>query len=126
MSNNLPTYTLGTTRAGEVAAADWAGGLNKGGSNAPAIGVNTGNVNPKEQDWPRVADTSARQSGVMGEGDTDINTVNGADVNNTVAFIEADSNAAADAVMDVATGAVNRTGAAVATGDFVWGEIPVA
>jgi len=126
MATNLATYAIGTTRAGEVTAADWAGGMNKGASNAPSVGTNTGDYNPKEQDWPRIEDTVAHQSGIIGAAAVDVNTVNGADVNNEVAFVAADASTAPDAVLDATTGAVNRTGQTVPSGAYVWGEIPVA
>lgn len=139
MAQALATYLLNATsvtaREAEVTAADFSGGGNKAGSNACGIGISTAVVNPKASDWPRAADTAPRESqhiggDGLGAGDAtsyDLNTVNGADVNNEVAFVAVDAGgAAADAVADVATGGVNRTGGAVVEGDYIWAEIPVA
>lgn len=65
MARNLVTYFIdsGEVAAREVEApeADWVGGMNLGGSNAPAIGINTGNYAPAAQDWarqdPRIQDS---------------------------------------------------------------------
>lgn len=128
MSTNLPTYELASTlvRSSEVTAADWSGGMNKGGSNAPGIGINTGNYDPKAEDWPRIEDTAPHESQHLGQTAEDINVVQGADVNDEVAFVQADGDTAADAVLDVATGAVNKTGVTVPEDSWCWGVIPVA
>ena len=140
MAANLPTYMLDpdevTARNAEypntpftdTESASYNGrlGCNKAGSNAPGIGINTGAVNPKADDWTRTADTAPRESQHIGKATDDINTVSGTDINNDVVFVESDSNAAANAVCDVATGGVNRTGATIATGDFLWAEVPNA
>ena len=58
MAANQPTYfidsTLVTARKIEVPAADFDDGMNKGGSNAPGVGVNTGDYSPKDEDWPEI------------------------------------------------------------------------
>ncbi len=125
---NLPTYELSTTlvRSGEVPLADWADGANKAGSCAPGIGINTGNYDPKEQDWPREYDTAARNSQHIGQTEDVLSVVQGADINDNVAFVEADALTAPDAVLDATTGAVNKTGADVPAGEACWGVIPVA
>lgn len=125
---NLPTYELdaGSIRAGEVPAADWADGMNKGGSNAPGIGINTGDYDPKPEDWRRTADTAAHDSQHIGIAPAPLQVVQGADINDNVAFVEADADTAPDAVADAATGAVNKTGVTVPSGSYLWGVIPVA
>lgn len=129
MNTNLPTYALDpalvAARAAEVPDADFAGGMNKGAC-LNGLGINTGNYNPKDTDWPRIEDTAAHQTQHIGQALFDINVVEGADINNEVAFVQADANTADGAVLDVATGAVNKTGATVAAGDWAWGVIPVA
>lgn len=128
MNANLPTYELNPTlvRSAELPSADWAGGLNAGGSNAPAIGLNTGNYDPKAQDWTRVADTAAKDSQHIGQAGAPLQVVQGADINDTVAFVQAEAETAPDAVLDATTGAVNKTGLTVPEDGWVFGVIPVA
>jgi hypothetical protein len=147
MATNLPTYarneTTVTARESDVPLADFDDGLNLGASNAPAVGVNTGNPNPKLSDW-----TVNTQFGVTrdpqlsmhigGDGTTEGSDNHlgdhavraadyaAADINDTVHFSEADQAAAPDAVYDTVTGAINRTGQNVEIGDRVWGTVPVA
>lgn len=106
-------------------------GCNKAGSNAPFIGVATGVNNPSF--GLSTADTAAHRGqhiGSVPDATTTFKVVLGdgsADVNNTLAYVVVDvGGAAADAIADVATGALNRTGASVAQDDEIWGEIPVA
>jgi len=103
-------------------------GCNKAGANAPYIGVSTGLNNPSM--GLAAADTAAHRSqhiGQVPDATTTFKVQEGADVNNTLAYVVVDvGGAAADAVADAATGAVNRTGAAVAQDDEIWGVIPVA
>ena len=141
MAANLPTYLLDAdvTRNSEYTGTPFTDtesanynarlGCNKAASNAPGIGIATGFVNPKAQDWERVADTADARSAHIGltpDATTTLKTVEGADVNNELAFVESDSNAAADAECDAATGATNQTGATIATGDWLWGVVPNA
>lgn len=125
---NLPTYELDSTlvRSGEVTAADWAGGMNLAASNAPGVGINTGGYDPKAQDWPRIADTAAHDSQHIGQDAAALQVIDGADINDNVAFVQADAETAPDAVLDAATGAVNRTGETVPADGWAWGTIPVA
>ena len=144
---NLPTYgrneTTITAREADVPLADFDDGLNLGSSNAPAIGVCTDVINPKLDDW-----TVNTQFGVTrdpqltmhigGDGTTD-GTDNhlgdhavraadyeAADINDTVHFVVATQAAVPGAVVDVATGTVNRSSENVEIGDRVWGTVPVA
>ena len=141
MGNNLPVYLLD---ADETRDAEYTGtpfqdtesasynarlGCNKAGSNAPGIGIATGVANPKAADFPQTADTAAKRSqhiGTVPDATTTLKTVEGADVNNTLAFVEADAQTADGAVADVATGATNQTGATVAANAWLHGVIPVA
>lgn len=104
-------------------------GCNKAGSCAPGIGITTGFANPAAA-LNSTVDTAARRSqhiGKVADATTTFKAIEGADVNNTLARVVVDAGgAAADAVADVATGAVNRTGATVAEDDVIWGVIPVA
>lgn len=130
MATNLATYMLSNmlVRGTEVPDADWAGGLNRGGSNAPGIGINTGNADPKEQDWPRIADTGDRQSqhiGVGGAGRV-LRVVQGDDITDRLAFVQADGPTNPGDPLDLTTGAVNLTGKIVDQDAWVWGVIPMA
>jgi hypothetical protein len=127
MAANLPTYLDTIERSAEVAAADWTGGMNKG-SCAPGVGINTANYNPKAQDWPRIADTAAHTSQHLGQAAQALTVADYAgtpDLNDNVAFVQADAETAPDAILDVATGAVNRTGQTVPINSWAWGTIPV-
>lgn len=138
MAANVQTYHLraAATRDSEypgtpfqdTVSATYNGnlGCNKAASNACGIGIATGYVNPKDQDWDRVADTAARESQHIGDTADDLMCIEGTDVNNELVFVESDSNAVDDAICDVATGGVNRTGATIATGDWLWAVVPVA
>jgi hypothetical protein len=126
-----------TDPPGDGTYADPYLGCNRAGSNAPGIGINTGFVDPKLDDWTvldQAGDARSPQNSQHIGGDglgagnqavEPIRTVNGADVNNTMSFSVADTAAVADAIYDTATGALNRTGATVAIGDRIWGDIPV-
>jgi len=140
MATNLPTYGLNqsavSTRTFEVPAADFSGGMNKGGSNAPGVGINTGNIDPKLTDWSvqdqngLARDPQATQhigGGGLGAGDQAAFAVNavqndGADVNDTLTYIEA----LAQAAPGVGFGAgnadpINRTDVTIEIGDRAWG-----
>ena len=125
---NLPTFFKSTDRSGEVALADWTDGLNRGGSCANGIGINTGDFDPKESDWARIEDTAAQKSMLIGDAAATlpIEVDQNPDFNDNVAFVQADGETAPDAVLDVATGAVNKTGKTVPANSWAWGVIPVA
>lgn len=133
-------YT-GTPLTDVVGAGTYADpylGGNRAGSNAPGVGINTGNVNPKLEDWTvldqkgvaRIPQNSQHIGGSgLGAGDQTnepVRFIQGTDVNDTANFVVTDTAAVADAVMDTVSGAVNKTGATVAVGDRVWGPVPVA
>ena len=137
MATNLPTYTLNPTavssRASEVTAGQFVGGANLG-SSAGNLGIATGVVNPKPADFSRIQATVPEATQHIGgnglaAGATTtfpLQTVNGADLNDRVAYVEAQGTVANGAQIDATTGAVNVTGATIVNGDWVWGEIPVA
>lgn len=131
----------GSARQAQVSGAAWDDGMNYA-SCQPGIGINTGNFSPKPSDWAEVADTAAHPSqfiggidpaestgadtGNGGTTEVDLLAIQGADINDNVAFVEADGSTVADAVADAATGAVNKTGVTVPAGAWLWGVIPNA
>jgi len=131
MRNSEYTGTPFTDSEGSGTYAAPRLGCNKAGSNAPFIGVATGLNNPSF--GLATADTAAHRGQHIGQTPDATTTLKvqlghaSADVNNTLAYVVVDvGGAAADAEADAATGALNRTGAAVVQDDEIWGEIPVA
>jgi hypothetical protein len=122
-------------------------GCNRAGSCAPGIGINTAKIDPKLQDWS-IEDQhedarSPQQSSHIAQvnaicvanvglpavpADIDILAVQGfgTDVNDTLSYSVADTQAAVDAEYDSVTGAINKTDKQVEIGDVLWGPIPVA
>lgn len=141
---NLATYGRNeaavTAREAQVALADFDDGLNLGASNAPGIGICTDVVNPKLSDWSvldqnedaRDPQGTQHIGGLGIEGGNegtlyDIQVVQGADVNDTVSFIEVLADAVPGQGMGLANAdPVNRTGQNVVIGDRVWGTNTVA
>lgn len=143
MAINLATYELNpdtvAVRAAEVPDADFAGGMNEGGSNAPGIGISTGSINPKVQDWTTTdSDNSTRNpqhsqhlgGGGLGDGSQDryrIQCVQGADINDSVSFIEALTEAApGQGFGNAGADPVNRTSETIEVGDRAWGTNTIA
>jgi len=143
MGANLATYhqdqVTKAARESEVSAADFDNGMNKGGSCAPAIGINTGGVDPKLDDWSVLNQAGAARDPqhsqhIGGDGTSVANTasepvraVQGADVNDTLTY----EVAAAQAADGVGIGAgnsdpINRTGQTVEIGERIWGTNTVA
>lgn len=136
---NLATYHLNgtsvTAREAEVAAADFAGGVNKGGGNAPGIGINTGAVViPAAERFTLLDQAEAARDPQdsqhiggdgLGAGDqtnAPILAVQGADINDTLSLITAAAQATDGQGVEAGnTGTVNRTGATVEIGDVIWG-----
>jgi len=137
MATNLPVFSLNpaavSARSSQVYTDAFVGGMNRG-SSAGNLGANTGAKNPKPQDFSRIQATAPQKTqhiGGSGLGagtatDFDLNLINGADVNNEIAFVKAVATVAVDGVINAATGAVNRTGVQMVANDWAWGEIPVA
>ena len=121
---NLPTFFQAPSgQRATVSGADWDGGMNKGGSNAPGVGIATGDYSPKDTDWSE-EQRLLQESQALGLASDDINTTNNDDdSNNDVSFVEADGDIAVDAEIDAGTGALNRTGAVIPTGAWAWGEV---
>lgn len=153
--SNLPTYNLNaasvTARNAEYAGtpltddegsntyADPVLGCNKAGSNAPGIGIATGNIAPKVQDWSVLDQAGAARTPQdsqhiggdgLGEGDASnnpINVIQGADINDTVSLIAAVVQGADDAGYNTAgADPVNRSGETVEIGENLWGTNSVA
>ncbi len=122
---NLPTFLLSANqRAVETPAADWTDGMNRGGSCAPGVGINTGDYSPKPSDWPEIQIAPA-QSQQIGFAAENVTADQDPDFNDTLAFVQADAQTAPGGVLDVGTGAINQTGKTVPAGAWVWGTVPV-
>ncbi len=140
--SNLTTVlpAAGAVRRAQVAGADWDTGMNPG-TCQPGVGINTGDYSPKVQDWAEVvidpgvsqyiggvdpaalvgANTGVGTEGAAGQ----VDLLEPVDGNDTFAFVAADAATAPDAVLDIASGAVNRTGKTVPIGAWCWGTVPV-
>ena len=137
---NLATYAVNATtlatRSAEVSDADFTGGCNRGGCNN-GIGIATDNYNPKVDDWTTLDQAEAARAPQdsqhiggdgLGAGDATnfpITIINGADVNDTAAFVVADTQAVNGVAFDITSGAVNVGTGTVEIGDRAWGAIPV-
>jgi len=146
MSNipNLPSsLDASTTRiVANAPLADWDGGMNSGGSCAPGVGINTGGFYdpPTADQWTledqaenaRIPQLSQFIGGGVGSVATEPSAsqnllaqdYEGADLNNTFAFVIAVGAVAPGAVVDF--GAINRSSFTLASGDVIWGVVPVA
>lgn len=152
--DNLPAYQLDAatvaTRNGEFPGTPFTDGdgdgsisdpylgCNRAGSNAPGIGVNTGNIDPKLDDWSvldqdgaaRVPQNSQHIGGdALGDGGDTVNPLesiidpNGAPIfGDTLSFIEALAQAAPGVGFGAANGnPINRTAVTIEVGDRAWG-----
>jgi hypothetical protein len=140
---NLATYhqdaVTKAARAAQVPAADFDGGVNKGGSCAGGIGLNTGDVDPKLDDWTVLDQAGAARAPqnsqhIGGDGTAAGNTaseplraVQGADVNDTLSYVTAIVTAADGVGVGTANAdPINRTGKTVTAGERLWGTNTVA
>lgn len=108
-----------TARSAEVPNADWAGGVNQAGSNACGIGINSGDYDPKPQDWPLIEnDAESRHI-----GDTTVTRIIAVPdgVNDEFEYVQASSDVAPDT--EIQPLLFNRTGKTVPNGSWVWGVI---
>ena len=128
MATNLATYyidsTARTPRESETPNADWTGGMNDGASNAPGVGVNTGDYDPKEQDWPRPVTEVLGESQIIGGTASGLFAIDATFGSNAlVAFVQATADVAPDAVISNVAGfdMVNRTGKTIPNGSWAWG-----
>lgn len=144
MGTNLATYGRNeaavTAREAQTPLADFDDGMNLGASNAPGIGISTGIVNPKLIDWSiedqngdaRDPQGTQHIGGLGIEGGNagtlyDIQAVQGADINDTVSFIEALAQAAPGVGFGAANAIpINRTDVTIEIGDRAWGTNTVA
>jgi hypothetical protein len=128
MATNLATYYIDsaarTPREVQVPLADWDGGMNTGASNAPGVGINTGDYNPKESDWPRPVAAVLEQSQIIGGVQSGLFAIDATfGPTALVAFVQATAAVAPDATIATVSGfpMVNRTGKTVPNGAWVWG-----
>ena len=121
---NLPTFYKAPDRSAEVTGADWAGGLNTGGSCAPGVGINTGDYDPKVSDWSQDARDAQESELIGGTQKGPITAVQGADVNDQLSFVQATGDTAPDA--EIVAGVVNRTGKTIPNGSWAWGTKTIA
>lgn len=112
---NLATYYQAPAgQRATVSGADWSGGMNKGASNAPGVGINTGDYAPKTIDWSGVQ-RLAYESGQFGLAKDDILAADGGDVG----FILTVAEVAVDAQL-AETGYYNQTGKVIPDATWVW------
>jgi hypothetical protein len=120
-------------------------GCNRAGSCAPGIGINTGFIDPKVDDWTTLDQAGAARdpqdsqhiggNGLGGTlpssgGDQSVNPINavlGTDFNDTLTFEVAAAQAAPGVGFGPANAdPINRTDVTVEIGDRVWGTNTVA
>ena len=131
-------------------------GCNRAGSCAAGIGINTGDTDTTTESWSTLDQAGAARTpqdsgyiantGYVNRSSTDWPSSGGTeglgtdpithiqypatpgtvDVNDTANFLAATQQAAPDAVVDVGTGAVNKTGRTVEIGERGWFPVPVA
>lgn len=131
MAQNEASYFVNTgavsVRQVEVPNADWTGGVNRGASCAPRIGVNTGDYDPKEQDWTRIEPPAQTLLHSMSIGDNSTNVLFVIDPtfgdDSFTGFQEADVDIAPDAAMPPIEGFAlfNRTGKTIPAGSWAFG-----
>lgn len=146
MGTNLATYgrneTTITAQESDTPLADFDDGMNLGASNAPGIGINTGNIDPKLSDWsvstqygvtrdPQLTMHIGGDGTAAGSddhlGDHAVQCVQGADVNDTLTYIVALAQAAPGVGFGAANAdPINRTDVTIEIGDRAWGTNTVA
>lgn len=129
MTTNLVTYyidsTARTARESEVPLAAFDNGMNDAASNAPGIGVNTGDYDPKASDWPRIE--RMQDSQIFGEDASGLNCIDATfGATALVGFSQAAAPVVADGDIDIDVGGsgfaiVNRTGVTIPAGAWCWG-----
>lgn len=132
-ADNLAVYYQNTAlnRTSELPSADWGDGMNKTGSCAVGIGINTGSATDPTPARYTVLDQSGEArapqlSQNIGQPAAAINAVQGADVNDVVNYVTATQEAEPDAIYDVTTGTINRTSKTLKVGDTAWGTKDVS
>ena len=131
MAVNLVTYFVDSTevaaRSAEVPDADFTGGMNRGGSCAPGLGINTGDYDPKEQDWnpPGGVPAEVRESQQIGGALSGILVLDPATVGDDelTQFVTALAPIAPDDIIETVAGFAmrNRTGKTIPSGSSAWG-----
>jgi len=101
-----------------VSGADWDGGMNKGASNAPGVGINTGDFDPKASDWSEV-ERLDYESGQFGLAKADLASTS-ADAE-SLSFVQAEAETAPDAELVADSDVFNLTGQTVPADSWVWG-----
>ena len=124
---NYKTFYQGASGqrgSGDVfGTTDWTGGVNKGGSCAPGVGINTGDYSPKASDWSQ-AERDPQNSQALGQVVGPIVTEPDGS-NDQASFVQAIADTADDAQVGT-TGVFNRTGKTVPNGAWFWGHKPIA
>lgn len=113
-------------------------GCNRAGSCAPGIGIATNVPNPKLEDWSLEDQNEAGRDPQdsqhiggdgLGDGDETTNPINGfidaTNLDDTMAFVVADAQAAPGVEYDTVSGAINRGEQTIEIGDRAWGAIPL-
>lgn len=128
---NLPTFyqdpTLTAARLAEVTDADFVGGMNKGASCAPGLGINTGDINPKTQDWatPIGVPAAHQTSQSIGQTATSMFTLDPATAGDDelLAFVTATGAVVPGGTIETvnALAVVNRSDSTMQSGDSAWG-----
>ena len=133
MSNpNTATYFVDTAaqRDAEYTGTPFQSvGMNLGGSNAPGIGINSGDTMPKASDWPRIdhgvttGTDTLQDSQIIGGTASAINGVLAAD-KAVFSFVEAPAEVLAGAQITTAEGfaVFNLSDKTLAIGEFMWGQ----
>lgn len=123
---NQPTYfvdsSLVSSREVELPNADWQGGVNTGASCAPVIGANTGDYDPKAQDWPR-ENPRIQNSQVISGIPSGVFTIDATFGDNALAvWCQSQINAQPNDQINVISGfdVYNRTGAFVPIDSWLW------
>ena len=132
MATNLTTYyvdsTARTARESDVPLADFDNGMNDAASNAPGIGINTGNYAPSTSSWAQDAtDERLQDSQIFGEDASGLNCIDATfGATALVGFSVTTNIVAPDGDIDTnvdGTGfaIVNRTGQTIPAGEWCWG-----
>ena len=153
---SLPTFSLNAATVVSREAeypnpdVDFAGGVNRGGSCAPGIGINSGDIDPKVEDWTTLDQGLPVESGesqtplvrnpqssqhIGGSGLMDADAVKdpvsiivdphgGEPTVAAASFVVADQQATDGNIMHIASATRNRTGSVVEIGDRAWGDMP--
>lgn len=134
MAHNIPTLFYDTDvvveRVTEVPFADFRGGMNQGGSCAGGIGVNTGDYDPKSQDWqgdPVGANRDYLRSGYIGidSGGNDLVNMWREDGDHLLDFVGFGYNntpgeVAPGGALDSFLVLINETGKSIPENSFAW------